>query len=81
MLIGSDVTLSLNHVWLKVMPVKGVRRFEILERVGSLAYWLALPPQLVNVHNVFHVSMLRKYMPDPQHIIDYQTLGVKESFQ
>ena len=81
-----------DHVWLKVMPVKGVQRFgisrklspryvgpfEILERVGSLGYRLALPPQLANVHNVFHVFMLRKYMPDPQHIIDYQTLGVKE---
>ena len=74
------------------MPVKGVRRFrilgklspryvgpfEILERVGSSAYRLALPPQLTNVHNVFHVSILQKYVPDPQHIIDYRTLRVKE---
>ena len=43
-----------------------------------LANQLALPPLLANVHNVFHVSMLRKYVPKPQHIIDYQTLGVKE---
>ena len=53
-----------DHVWLKVMPIKGVRRFEIsrklsiLKRVGSLAYSLALPSLLANVHNVFHVSML-----------------------
>ncbi|XP_052174731.1 uncharacterized protein LOC127789782 [Diospyros lotus] len=81
-----------DHVWLRVMPIKGVRRFgvsgklspryigpfEILERVGPLAYRLALPPQLAGVHNVFHVSMLRKYVSDPQHIIDYQTIEVKE---
>lgn len=81
-----------DHVWLRVMPIKGVCRFgvsrklspryigpfKILERVGPLAYRLALPPQLAGVHNVFHVSMLRKYVPDPQHIIDYQTIEVKE---
>jgi len=72
--------------------VKGVRRFgisrklsprhvgpfEILEQVGSLAYRLALPSLIGNVHNVFHVSILRKYVPDPQHIINYQTLRVKK---
>ena len=72
--------------------MKGVRRFgvsgklspryvgpfEILERIGSLAYRLALPPQLNNVHNVFHVSMLRKYVSDSQYIIDYQTIEVGE---
>lgn len=41
-----------------------------------MAYRLALPSQLVSVHNVFHVSMLRKYVPDPQHIINYQTIEV-----
>ena len=44
---------------------------EILEQVGSLTYQLALPPQLANVHNVFHVSMLQKYVPNPTHVIDY----------
>ncbi|XP_052203075.1 uncharacterized protein LOC127808545 [Diospyros lotus] len=84
--------LAGDHVWLRVMPMKGVRRFvvsgklssryiglfEILERVGTLAYRLALPPQLSGIHNVFHVSVLRKYVPDPQHIIDYQTIEVGE---
>ena len=44
--------------------------FEILERVGTVAYWLALPPSLLGVHEVFHVSMLRKYTPDPAHVVD-----------
>ena len=41
--------------------------FEILERVGTFAYRLALPPSMSGVHKVFHVSMLRKYTPDPAH--------------
>ena len=35
-------------------------------------------PQLSHVHNVFHVSMLRKYVPDPQHVIDFETLEVQQ---
>ena len=38
--------------------------FEILSRVGEMTYKLALPPSLSAVHPVFHVSMLRKYIPD-----------------
>ena len=74
-----------DHVFLKVMPKRGVVRFgkreklapryigpfEVLERVGTVAYWLALPPSLSGVHEVFHVSMLRKYTPDPSHVVDW----------
>ena len=41
--------------------------FEILERVGKVAYKLALPSELSMAHNVFHMSMLRKYVSDPSH--------------
>ena len=44
--------------------------FEILERVGTVAYRLALPPSLSDVHEVFHVSMLSKYTLDPTHVVD-----------
>ena len=44
--------------------------FEILERIGEVAYRLALPPQLSGVHDVFHVSMLQQYEPDPSHVLD-----------
>ena len=72
-----------DHVFLKVMPKRGVVRFgkrwklaprypfEILERVGIVAYQLALPPSLSGVHDVFHVSMLRKYTPNPNHVVDW----------
>ncbi|XP_042441294.1 uncharacterized protein LOC122026626 [Zingiber officinale] len=41
----------------------------ILERIGEVAYRLAMPPSLAGVHDVFHVSMLRKYVPHPTHIL------------
>ena len=67
------------------MPKRGVVRFgkrgklsprfigpfEILERVGTVAYRLALSPSMSGVHEVFHVSMLRKYTPDPTHVVDW----------
>ena len=73
-----------DHVFLKVMPKRGVVRFgkrgklssrfigpfEVLERVGAVAYRLSLPPSLSGVHEVFHVSMLRKYTLDPAHVVD-----------
>ena len=77
-----------DKVFLKVAPMKGVLRFgrksklsprfigpfEILERIGPVAYRLALPPSLSMVHNMFHVSVLRKYMANPTHVIEYEPL-------
>ena len=48
-----------------------IRPFEILERVDTVSYRLALPPSLSSVHEVFHVSMLRKYTPDQAHVVDW----------
>ena len=73
-----------DHIFLKAMPKRGVVRcgkhgklssrfigpFEILESVDTHAYRLALPPNMTGVHKVFHVSMLRKYTPDPAHVVD-----------
>ena len=81
-----------DHVFLKISPNKGLMHFghsgklsprfigpfEILDRVGAVAYRLALPPRLANVHNVFHVSMLRKYEPDPSHVLDWGDLVINE---
>ena len=79
-----------DHVFLKVMLKREVVRFgmrgklspkyigpfEIPERVGAVAYRLALPSSLSGVHEVFHVSMLRKYTPDPAHVMDWGEIDV-----
>ena len=50
--------------------------FEILAKVGSVAYQLALPPN-IKVHNVFHVSILKRYVHDASHVIDWNVIYVK----
>jgi hypothetical protein len=51
--------------------------FEILERIGPVAYMLALPASMT-VHNVFHVSLLKKYIPDANHVIDWNVIQVEQ---
>jgi len=82
-----------DHVFLKVSPLKGSVRFgqrgkltpryvgpfEVLQRIGPVAYRLGLPPALQAIHDVFHVSNLRRYTPDPDHTIPYEPLQVKEN--
>ena len=82
-----------DRVFLKVSPMRGVTRFgvkgklapryigpfEITNRIGHVAYRPDLPPQLGRVHNVFHVSMLRKYIPDPSHVIQYLEVPIQEN--
>ncbi|KAL0539639.1 hypothetical protein IC582_023855 [Cucumis melo] len=81
-----------DMVFLKVAPMKVVLRFEkkgklsprfvepfeILKRIGPVAYRLALPSSLSAVHDVFHVSMLRKYVADPTHVVDFEPLQIYE---
>ncbi|MCI85764.1 putative retrotransposon gag protein, partial [Trifolium medium] len=43
------------------------------------AYRIALPPSLSNLHDVFHVSQLRKYVSDPSHVIESDEMQVKEN--
>ena len=50
--------------------------FEILERVGTVAYRLDLPPIMSGVHEVFHISMLRRYTPDLAHVVDWGEIEV-----
>ena len=46
---------------------------EILSRVGPTAYQLALPPN-IKIHNVFHISILKKYVHDATHVIDWNVI-------
>ena len=77
-----------EKVFLKVSPWKKVMRFEIrgklsprfiesyevIEKVGSVAYRLVLPPELEKIHNVFHISMLRMYRSDPSHVVSSEII-------
>ena len=78
-------------MFLKISPTRGVIRFgskgklslryigpfEIVKQVGAVAYKLALPPSLEGVHDVFHVSQLRKYVPDGKHVLNYSELTLR----
>ncbi|XP_003541066.2 uncharacterized protein [Glycine max] len=82
-----------EHVFLKVSPVTGVGRalksrkltpkylgpYQILKKVGPVAYQITLPPSLSNLHPMFHVSQLRRYNPDPSHVLALDEVQVKDN--
>jgi len=75
-----------------VTPTTGIRRvlksrkltprfigpYQITRRIGAAAYEIALPLQLCNLHNVFHVSQLRKYIASPDHVLESDEVQVRE---
>ncbi|XP_057976095.1 uncharacterized protein LOC131163519 [Malania oleifera] len=79
-----------DMIFLRISLMKGVMEFgkkgkmssryigpiEILERIGPVAYRVALPPILSRVHNVLHILVLRKYVLDPSHVIIYEPLEI-----
>ncbi|XP_058002333.1 uncharacterized protein LOC131179491 [Hevea brasiliensis] len=82
-----------DYVFLKVSPMKGVTRFrkksklalryigpfEVIDRVRAIAYRLELLTSLSHVHLVFHISMLRKYVPDPSHVLQPNIVELNEN--
>ncbi|XP_052723742.1 uncharacterized protein LOC128193702 [Vigna angularis] len=81
-----------EHVFLRMNPTTGVGRalrskklspkfvgpYQITRKIGPVAYELALPPQLSNLHPVFHVSQLRKYVADPSHILELENVRLRQ---
>ena len=55
-----------------------VNPYQVTENIGAVAYRLELPPKLSQIHNVFHVSMLRKYVLDHSHVIQLEPLEVNQ---
>ena len=82
-----------DHVFLKVSPMKNVMRFwkkgklgpkyvrpfEVLEKVSALAHRVTLPPKLGKIHNVFHVSSLRKCVYDASHVVEIEPIQLNEN--
>ena len=80
-----------EKVFLKVSPWEKVMRFgkrgklspifigpyDVIEKGGPVAYRLALPPDLEKIHNVFHVSMLRRCRSDPSHVVSSETIELR----
>ena len=62
------------------MSPRFIGPYEILERIRPVAYRLALPSELDKLHNVFHVSMLRRYRLDESHILLVQDIQVQPDF-
>ncbi|XP_074265672.1 uncharacterized protein LOC141588116 [Silene latifolia] len=58
---------------------KFIGAYEILDKVGEVAYCLALPPALDRVHNVFHVSQLQKYVRDPSHVLEAEPIELDDA--
>ena len=87
-----DIRYEIDEkVFLKVSPWKKVMRFgkkgklsprfigpyEVIEKVGPVAYKLALPTDLEKIHDVFHVFMLRRYRSDPSHVVSSETIELR----
>lgn len=81
-----------DHVYLRVSPLRGTKRFgmtgklapryigpyPIIDRRGEVAYQLELPPELAVVHDVFHVSQLRKCLRVPEEQVPIQKVDVQK---
>ena len=82
--IGEKVFLKVSH-WKKVMRFgkKGksspifIGPYEVIKKVGPVAYILALPPELEKINNLFHMSMLRRYCSDPSHVVSSETIELR----
>jgi ribonuclease HI len=84
-----------DHVYLKVSPIRGTRRFQvrgklaprfigpfpILKKVGAVAYKIQLPEEMSDVHNVFHVSQLRKCLRVPEEQVVQDTIDLQDDLR
>ncbi|XP_061374316.1 uncharacterized protein LOC133316570 [Gastrolobium bilobum] len=84
-----------DHVFVQLSSVIGVGHalgvrklsprfsgsYQITKRVGLVAYQLALPPQLSNLHDVFYVSQLRRYVSDESHVVIPNNIEIRENLK
>ena len=85
--VGDKVSLKVSP-WRKVLrfgkkgklSLRFIGPYEVLERIGPVAYRLALPLELAKLHDVFHVSMSRRYRSDESHILPMQEVQVHQDY-
>ena len=79
--VGEKVFLKVSH-WKKVMRFgkndklspRFIGSYEVIEKVGPVAYRLALPLDLEKIHYVFHVLMFRRYRSNPSHVVSSEII-------
>ncbi|XP_058750112.1 uncharacterized protein LOC131623113 [Vicia villosa] len=83
-----------GHVFLRVTPITSVGRalisgkltppfigpYQISKKIGEVAYLIAFPPSISNLHDVFHVSQLRRYITNLSHVIQLDDVRVRDNF-
>ena len=84
-----------DYVYLKVSPIRGTQRFQvrgklapryigpykILKKVGAVAYRLELPEEMSGIHNVFHISQLKKCLRVPEEQVSMEVMDLKPDLQ
>jgi len=82
-------------VYLKIAPIRGIRRFQIKgklapryigpfkinKKVGAVAYRLELPPEMSDIHDVFHISQLKKCLRVPEEQVPLEAMDLQPDFQ
>ena len=83
--IDDKVFLKVS-LWKKIMrfwrkgelSLRFIGPYEVIEKVGLVAYRLALPPELEKIHSVFHISMLRRYRSNPSHVVSSEIIELRQ---
>ena len=84
-----------DFVYLKVAPIRGTQRFQvrgklapwyirpyqIIEKIGAVAYRLELPPEMSNIHDEFHVSQLKRCLRVPEEQAPMETMDLQPDLQ
>ncbi|XP_017640154.1 uncharacterized protein LOC108481546 [Gossypium arboreum] len=82
--MGDLVFLKVS-LWKNVLRFRGkgklsprfIGPYRVVRRIGLVAYQLELPPELSQIHDVFHVSIMRLYYSDPSHVIAVEEIEVR----